>query len=565
VEPFDPKRVFEAPRGGAFLRVAVWGWRAGRAPVVGSGGNEVPRLCRLPLALALHLGAMPALLAGLAAPTPVLAESQAALFSPQFDGDPRRPPRFQRAASSTSDGRTPAEFRLPSGAGSTGFDSGRRRAGKARDQRKAAEKTLPARLGSPAAAAAAPNGRLARGAVRSSTRIMPRGAATPARRRLPVDETPFEPLGVAFGAFVFKPAIEVTGGYDSNPARSANRTSSLYSVVTPELKFSSNWSRHQFAGDLRGSYFSYRDLPSQNRPNADAKLTGRIDVIGDTRLDLETRFQVGTDNPGSPNLQAGLAKLPIFTTWGGTIGLGHRFNRFDVALKGGAERTLYQDSTFTDGSSASNDDRNFNRYLTQLRGSYELTPGVKPFVEVGGDRRVHDLAVDVFGLRRDSEGRFIKAGSTFELTRILTGDVAVGWLSRHYADPSLRDLTGATFDASLTWVASALTTAKLTATTRADESRVFGVSGVFAHDIALQVDHAFRRWLVGTGKLVYGTDDYVGSTRADKRYSASLALTNKLTRELWLKAEYRHDWLRSSVPGAGYDADVVLVGLRVQR
>jgi hypothetical protein len=42
-------------------------------------------------------------------------------------------------------------------------------------------------------------------------------------------------------------------------------------------------------------------------------------------------------------------------------------------------------------------------------------------------------------------------------------------------------------------------------------------------------------------------DDYVGSPRDDNRYSASAAITDKLTRELWLKSEYRHDRLRSSV------------------
>jgi hypothetical protein len=112
---------------------------------------------------------------------------------------------------------------------------------------------------------------------------------------------------------------------------------------------------------------------------------------------------------------------------------------------------------------------------------------------------------------------------------------------------------------------SALTTAKLIAVTRADESRVPGVSGAFTREVTLQVDHAFRRWLIATGKLVYGNDDYVGSDRDDNRYSASAAILYKLTRELWLKSEYRHEWLRSSVAGANYDADVILVGLRAQR
>ena len=49
-----------------------------------------------------------------------------------------------------------------------------------------------------------------------------------------------------------------------------------------------------------------------------------------------------------------------------------------------------------------------------MRLTYELTPGVKPFVEAGGDRRVHDLETDFAGFQRNSIGRYVKGGSTFE-------------------------------------------------------------------------------------------------------------------------------------------------------
>ena len=88
---------------------------------------------------------------------------------------------------------------------------------------------------------------------------------------------------------------------------------------------------------------------------------------------------------------------------------------------------------------------------------------------------------------------------------------------------------------------------------------------MFTREVALQVDHAFRRWLNVTLKLARATDDYVGSPREDERYAVSALLTYKLTREMWLKTEYRHEWLRSSEPGHNYAADVVLFGLRLQR
>ena len=43
--------------------------------------------------------------------------------------------------------------------------------------------------------------------------------APPQRRRVTPDDTPFDPIGIQVGAFNFKPAIELTGGYDTNPAR----------------------------------------------------------------------------------------------------------------------------------------------------------------------------------------------------------------------------------------------------------------------------------------------------------------------------------------------------------
>jgi hypothetical protein len=416
-------------------------------------------------------------------------------------------------------------------------------------------------------AGAAPAGFATAGAAPSAA--LPALDSAPPRtliRRPVIDDKPFDPVGIAAGSFRLRPAIEVSGGYDTNPARSTTGGgASNFAIVAPELLVNSNWSRHELTADLRGSYTSYGAAPSQDRPAFNGKIDGRIDVTSLTRIDVESRLVVATDNPGSPNIQAGLARLPISTDVGGTVGLGQRFNRFDVELKGGVDRTTYQNSTFTDGTTASNDDRNFDQYSTQLRAGYELTPGMKPFVEIDVDRRRHDLAVDRSGFDRDSDGRAGKVGSTFELSRILTGQLAFGYLERSYADPRLQQLKGPTFDGSLTWLASALTTVKLTALTTANETTLAGVSGVFTHEVGIEVDHAFRTWLEGSLKFIGDRDSYVGSPRQDDRYAAAAALTYKLNREWQLKGELRHEWLTSNTVGNNYQAYVAMLGLRLQR
>jgi hypothetical protein len=378
---------------------------------------------------------------------------------------------------------------------------------------------------------------------------------------------PYEPLGVHAGAFTLYPAIDVIGGYSTNPGQSSNAEgASLYSAA-PELRAQSNWSRHEFKADLRGSYTGYTPdtTPTLSRPYANGKVDGRVDVTRTTRIDLNGRALVSTDNPGSPNLQAGLSKLPIYTTLGGSVGVGQKFNRFDVSLKGNAERTVYQDSKLTDGSTASNEDRNYDQFGVTLRGGYELTPGVTPYVEGTVDTRKHDLATDSSGYQRNSKGWTALVGSTFELSRLLTGETGIGYTEREYDDPRLDKLSGVVGNASLIWTANALSTVKFTAASAVQESAVAGVSGVLSRDVGIQFDHSFRRYLIGTVKAGYGNDDYKGSDRDDSRYMVGLGLTYKLSRWAQVKGEFRQDWLRSNISGNDYTASTFLLGFRLQQ
>jgi hypothetical protein len=377
---------------------------------------------------------------------------------------------------------------------------------------------------------------------------------------------PYDPIGFRQGGLTYYPAIEFIGGYDSNPARTSNGKSGGTMTVAPELRVRSDWSRHEFKADLRGSYnwYSPDSTPSLDRPYFNGTADGRIDVTHDTRIDLASRVTVSTDNPNSPNLPAGLSKLPIYTSFGGTAGVGQKFNRLDVSLKGTFDRTVYQDSELTNGATSSNEDRNFNQYGGVLRTGYEISPGVTPFVEVGADTRKHDLATDSSGFQRDSNGWTAMVGTTFELTRVLTGDIAVGYTRREYEDDRLKALAGFIGQGSLTWTASALTTVKLTAASTVGESDQSFVSGVLYRDVGLQVDHAFRRWLIGSLKGGVGFDEYVGSGRNDQRYYFGGGLTYKLNRFVQLKGEARHEWLTSNQPGNDYNANVVLLSLRLQ-
>jgi hypothetical protein len=335
------------------------------------------------------------------------------------------------------------------------------------------------------------------------------------RPKLEID--PYEPLGLRAGAFILRPAIELASGYDSNPHRTSSGEASSLFVVASELQAKSDWDRHEFRAALRGSYTGYGSAPSLNRPAFSSVLEGRIDGTSRTRIDLQNRLTVATEIPGSPNFQADVAKPTIFTNIGASAGISHRFNRLEVGGQLRAERTLYRNSDLTDGTTASNSDRDFSEYGLALRGSYELTPGVKPFLSVEADSRVHDVSVDSSGIRRSSKGFTPRLGTSFELTRLLTGNASVGYLTRDYEDSSLERLSGVITDASLVWSATPLTTVTVVAKSAAYESTDPHVSGVLSRDFGIALDHSFRPWLIGTVRFGYGLDDYIGTSRADTR------------------------------------------------
>jgi hypothetical protein len=471
-----------------------------------------------------------------------------------------------------------------SGAADTGYDSLNRKRkkpkffpGQARPKpppgpgsRPPGESKLPLRLSIPPSESA------------NKTPLPPAMAGTvvgqPTRKRLRIDEDPFGAVGDYAGSFLIKSAVELSGGYDTNPGRLSIESKGLpFWVVAPEFLAISDWERHALVADLRGSYTGYGGkLPAIidgaaspaptniDRPNFNGHVDGRLDVTENTHLLAEARLLLATDNPGSPNILAGLARYPVYTTFGGTFGVDQKFNRLEIWAGATVDRTVYQESTLTDGTTSTNDDRNFNQYGGVGRASYELTPGVKPFVEVEGDARVHDLPLDRNGYARDSTGGYAKGGTSFEFSRLLTGEISVGWASRDYVDPRLGRLDGLLTAGSLVWTATPLTTARFVTSTSIDETTVPGVSGVLTHLYTVEVDHDFRRWLTAIGKFTYGTLDYQGDGRFDKIYSIEGDLIYKMTRNLWIKGTLRRDILNSNFIGSSSASTVVMLGVRVQ-
>ncbi|MDX3806907.1 outer membrane beta-barrel protein [Bosea thiooxidans] len=386
------------------------------------------------------------------------------------------------------------------------------------------------------------------------------------RRRSAAEEDPWAAPGLRVGSVTLKPAITTFLGYDTNPQRSATpgTKGSPFSRYEGELEVQSDWNVHALTGRLRGGYSDFFRDHEASRPDAQGNLDLRLDVTRDTRILLESRLDLTTQRPGSPDLTANVQGRPQVWQYGGSAGITHDFNRLQLTLRGSVDRSDYEDAQLSSGALLSQKDRNMTDYGLRLRAAYEVTPGIKPFVQAEIDRRDFDEKSDSSGYMRSSDGMTARLGSTFEITRQLTGEISGGYQNRRYEDTRLKDLRGFVGDASILWSPTPLTTVTLRGTAELGDTTIPGSSGTTVRRATLEIAHALRRNLTVTGFTNFSRTEYDGQGLREDYTNVGARLEYKLTRTFAIRASFTHERLNSTAPGSDYTANVSQVGLRVQ-
>ncbi len=388
----------------------------------------------------------------------------------------------------------------------------------------------------------------------------------PRRRRAAAEEDPYAPLGLRLGSVTLRPAITNSVGYDTNPQRisGATRNGSVFSRHEGELAVQSDWNVHELKGTLRGGYSRYVRDSDASRPDAAGTLDLRLDATRDTRILLESRLNLDTQRPGSPDLTASVKGRPQIYQYGASAGVTHDINRLQLTLRGSVDRSDYEDAKLSSGAILSQKDRNQTQYGLRARAAYELTPGIKPFVQGEIDTRQFDESRDSSGYARSSQGLTGRVGSTIEISRQLTGEVSAGYQDRAYDDDRLKNLRGLIGDAAILWSPTPLTTVTLRGTSELGDTTIAGSSGTTARRATLEVAHALRRNLTVTGFANFGRTEYDGQGLREDSTSVGARVEYKLTRTFSVRASFTHERLNSTAQGSDYTANVAQVGLRVQ-
>jgi len=201
------------------------------------------------------------------------------------------------------------------------------------------------------------------------------------------EENPYAPLGLRVGTFVLRPSMEQGLTWTSNANDSPEGGEAVLSETTLRLRAASDWSNHR--ADLDASTTFRRSLSGEDVNKAEGDIRGNLEL--DIARGLTGRaslgYSFGPESASSPVSIPGVEEQPIRHTIDGSLGIEKGIGPLRLRATGEISRNQYGDAELIGGGTLSQSDRNSTLALVRLRGGYEISPALMPFVEVEARQR----------------------------------------------------------------------------------------------------------------------------------------------------------------------------------
>jgi hypothetical protein len=379
------------------------------------------------------------------------------------------------------------------------------------------------------------------------------------------EDNPFAATGIRVGTFIIRPTLEQGVTATSNADASSGGEPATLSETTLRLNAISDWSRHTATIDAYGNFRKTisGDEIDETRGGIDAALV--LDLGNDYRARAELGYEAGPESASSPVVIEGTASQPLRQTFNASLGLEKDVGKARFGITGLVEHQTYGDADLSSGGTLSQEDRDFTLGAVVLRGGYEISPALTPFVEAEFGRRQYTLEEDASGFQRSSDRVGARAGLELDLTEKLTGEFSAGWIKETFDDDRLDPLSGPTLNADLAWSPERGTVVNLSAATSVEGTTTAGESGSILHAARLGIEREIRANLTANASVGAGYRDYAESDGHDLILSAEAGATWWLNRYAGLSGRLRHETMDSNLPDREYEANSVFLGLKLQR
>jgi hypothetical protein len=316
----------------------------------------------------------------------------------------------------------------------------------------------------------------------------------------------YEGTGIRAGSFWYLSNFEFGGFYDSNIfAEPEDPEDAFGAYFQSTLTAKSDWGRHGIEVSLFGDRYQYFDEEELTRNDAALEIKGYVDITSDLVLNGGVRLDYGQLAPG--DIDAPLtAEEPTpraeARTW---AEITKQFNRLYVSVGADFEGQQYDNVESRFETLIDTDGLDGYAWSAGGRAGYEISPGYRVF----GDARYNQMRWEPAFENTDSEGVEALFGAAFELTRLITGEISVGYFRQDFEDGEFEDPEGFDYHAALFWNPTPLMTVTLAADRSIEPTSIPDLAGAVRDAVALSIDYEVMRSLLITPKFRLYNNEYI--------------------------------------------------------
>lgn len=358
--------------------------------------------------------------------------------------------------------------------------------------------------------------------------------------------------GIRVGRMLVFPELSLRGGASDNASGTAGGEAGSFYRVSPSLRLRSDWARHQYEFNLRGSYQGYPDNPDDDDPSLEITSTLTLDVAEDTMVQGDLNYAISSEGRSTAESAGNSGKTVLSHDIGGTLAATREVGLITARLRGAVEGSAYSGGTGTN--------RNNVLASTGLRLGYGTGATISPFVETVALGRLYEDAPG-----RDALGYELRGGLAIDRGEKLSGEIAVGYHFEDLEGQAFKNLEGILVEAEMIWSPSRLSTVTFNASTAFEATALSSASGsvVYGGDITLA--HSLTRDLAVDlgGSASYRT--YQGLDLNELTLSGTTGATYAINSYAALQARYTYDWFDSSQAGSDYSSNTIEAGVRLRR
>lgn len=292
---------------------------------------------------------------------------------------------------------------------------------------------------------------------------------------------------------------------------------------------------------------------------------GRYDLEDRTRMEVISRYEIRTLAREDEREERNMRFAPTDEIFGADFFLTRSFGDAALTLRGGAQRSQFENVARNNLDLIIRDDQDRIVYDTRGRASYNLTKGLSAFAEIGLSKWDFDTNIDRNGIARGSDGIHPIIGAYFQPSKSLKGEFAIGGRQQSFADVRYKTIVTPTFDAWVQWDPTADLRFTSWAETEFEEETVRNRAGTISRSAAVQAQYYFSEKWRGVTKWRYRLDDNISNDLNDKLWAAELGLDYEIRPGILTSLQYGRRDYSDGDDRNSYTADEVLVSFTLQK